>query len=222
MYKLPGKNIFYFSVALMMLNLWPGELFAVVLDQTGRHTMDADIDSSLTTPYQRPQESLENGNFFQLSFDSNNSIRSTQRFDLADDMNSGQSAGNMPSRRDASLSDSSLFEQNIGSFLENMNDSPTLKTIYFNSRQLQFNFQSKLANEIGDLVGDDLSLDHRLFQDNSDSLGGNGISSQSARYSHGMPLLDQIMDSLQSLGAIIILFFALIYLAFRYVLNKYV
>ncbi|MFC7049549.1 hypothetical protein [Emcibacter nanhaiensis] len=207
--------------ALILVSLWHGSLFAVVLNETTRQSNISLGESLISGDYAPPAENVENGHFFQLSYDANQAVRTTQQFDLAENVSSGSEPQNDPAQREMSLSDSSLFEQNIGSFLENLNDSPTLKTIYFNSQQLKFNFQSKFVNEFGELVGDEMPLDKRLFMDNSDALGITASSSTSRGYIGGRSLVDQIVESLQSLAAIIILFFALIYLSFRYVLNKY-
>ncbi|WP_417317481.1 hypothetical protein [Emcibacter sp.] len=215
-------NIVRFAISLLAACLWPGLLFAVVLDESSRPTAPSTGDSLLAGSYQMQSENLENGHFFQLSVNGKNMVRSTQQFNLAGDTTASRGINNLPSRQEISLSDSSLFEQNIGAFLENLNDSPALKTIYFNSQQLKFTVQSTIANEFGDFLNDDMPLDKRLFMDNSDRLVGTSAISREVNYSGSRPLFDQVMESLQSLGAIIILFFALIYLAFRYVLNKYV
>ena len=208
--------------SLILLSLWHGKLFAIVLNESAKQSDISLGDSLVSENYQAPSENIENGNFFQLSYDANQTIRTTQQFDLAENITSGPGQQDIPGQRDNSLSDSSLFEQNIGSFLENLNDSPTLKTIYFNSQQLKFNFQSKIVNEFGEMISEEMPLDPRLFMDNSDALGVNAVSSSSSSgYVGTRSLKDQILESLQSLGVIIILFFALIYLSFRYVLNKY-
>ncbi|WP_138379637.1 hypothetical protein [Luteithermobacter gelatinilyticus] len=118
-----------------------------------------------------------------------------------------------------------FLEQNFNTFLDSMNDSSSLRTIYFNSLQLQFSFRHTIINALGEMEQDPAALDPLAYIDNSDSLGlipeDTGRSAISAKIP-SRSLVQQFLDNIKSIGTLLLSLVVVCYLLIHYVISKYI
>jgi len=114
----------------------------------------------------------------------------------------------------------------VGGFLDNLNDNPTLRTIYFTSKDLIFSYKKKATSvmQLGfnmdpedyrkhrDFWGDNTEADRRILTEKEKKVTGEqtGI------------ILGIISQSYKNIFFILLALIGTLYLCFRYILNKYI
>ena len=114
----------------------------------------------------------------------------------------------------------------IGTFLESFKEDPLLQTIYFTSKDMIFSYKKKIANvlQLGfDMDENDYKNFEGSWQQEQEALErllyskDNQNLKREARFLFGF-----ILDSYKTIIYVILSILAVVYISFRYFLNKYI
>jgi|GEM_PF-3536249 len=118
-----------------------------------------------------------------------------------------------------------FVEGSVGTFLDSFSDEPTLRTIYFTSKELTFHYKRRMANLLQDSF--DSEAENRIDFDrpwhkNTEDFRPLTEQEKQALKRETHLLFGLISESYKNIFLVLLGMIGALYLSFHYILNKYI